>query len=105
MFLGIILSSEDFFGFDRFHFLGFIGYIVLFLYFMFIIKCRKGNNNKFNFSIVVLLFYLFIVLFFTVKLKCNITTFNLLWYVPFSLCVIVDGIGYLIKYKNKRSGQ
>ena len=52
MFLGIILSSEDFFGFDRFHFFGFVGYIVLFLYFMIILKYRQKKCIVFVFQFV-----------------------------------------------------
>ena len=102
MLLGILFSSDDFFGFDKFHFFGFLGYVVFFLYFLLIYNCINNKIYYFHFSICLLLIYLSIVIFVTIKLKCNITTFNLLWHIPFLLCVIVEGTIYLIKRKKNK---
>ena len=102
--LGIVFRSDDIFGFDNFYLFGFLGYIVIILYFIFIIKNIKNSAYDFKFSIVVLVIYLFFVLKYTFEIRGNITCFNQVWPIPFILSIIVEIIIYYIKkIRNKNN--
>ena len=94
MFLGVI----DF-GYNDFYPLGFIGYIVIIIYFIFIIHCRKKGIASFDYSIFILIFYLCFVICLTISAKSSITFFNQFWLFPFVICIILDAVSYLFKKK------
>lgn len=98
MYLGII----DF-NYNKFYLLGLLGYLVLGTYLLFIITSIKNGCHSFAFSIFVLIIYFLFIFYISFGFGTSITCANLLWYIPFLLCTIVEGTIYLIKkYKNSR---
>ena len=103
MFLGFIFGSDDFLGLDKFYPFGFLGYIIIICYFIFIVKYRKRKNQGFEFSFFIFIVYFFFVLKFTIEVRGNITCFNQVWPVPFLLCIIVELIVYFIRDKGNNN--
>ena len=81
----------------KFYFSGFLGLIIMALYFIFIYINIKEKKYNFKFSIIILSLYLILVSWMTFQFKNGITYGMRYWYQPFLLCVIVDGFLYLKK--------
>ena len=91
------------FNFTGFSFFGLFGYIVIVLYFVLINNLRQKKIQNFEFSVFIFILYFCFVFFIICLSKSSITFANMLWYIPFLLCIIVEGTIYLIKkYKNSK---
>ena len=88
----------------KFYFSGFLGLIIMALYFIFIYINIKEKKYNFKFSIIILSLYLILVSWMIFRFKNGITYEMKYWYQPFLLCIIVDGTIYLIK-KHRSSKQ
>ena len=85
----------------EFSFFGFLGLVVIALYFLIIFYSIKKRKHSFIFSRILFLIYFILLLWLSVLFRTNITVANMAWYQPFLLCIIVDGIGYLIKNRKR----
>ena len=83
----------------KFYFSGFLGLIIIVLYFIFIYKNIKEKKYNFKFSVVILLLYLILVFCMVFRFKNGITYVMRYWYQPFLLCIFVESLIYLIKKK------
>ena len=84
-------------GHVGFSFFGFLGFIVIVLYFLIMLYNIKIRKHSFLFSRIIFSVYFILLLWLSVLFRTNITAANMAWYQPFLLCIIVEGTIYLIK--------
>ena len=94
-------------SFKGFSFLGFFGFIVLLLYFLFMLNYRKMYRQGFIFSMIVLSIYLVFVILLTLIIGADVTLGNEKWYKPFIICIIAEILISLIKnlINNRNKGK
>lgn len=88
--------GSDYVGFS---FFGFLGFVIIAIYFLIVFYCIKNKKHSFIFSRTIFLIYFILLLWLSLLFRTNITSANMAWWQPFFLCIIVDGIGYLLKNK------
>lgn len=89
------------FELNDFYPFGFLGYIVIICYFIFIARCRKKKIHGFEFSLFVFLIYFCFILNMLLGLRTSITCPNQFWYIPFLICLCVESASYYLQHNKK----
>lgn len=93
------------FELNDFYPFGFLGYVVIICYFIFIARCRINKIHGFEFSLFILFIYFCFVLSMLFGLRTSITCPNQFWHIPFLLCVFGEMISYYLQHNKYKSKQ
>lgn len=83
--------------YDGFSLFGLVGIVAIIIYIRFMFYCANKKYN-FIFSKITLSIYIILLIWLSFLFKTNITSANKTWPQVMLLCILVDGLIYLIKH-------
>ena len=89
-----MMHFKGFYGFSLF---GFIGLIIVVLYYLLVIYIKKRTGYYLRISMIIISIYMIIVLLFAMSYRINISLANVGWYYPLILSSTIESIVYIIK--------
>ena len=82
---------------------GFVGIIVIILYYLLIVCIKNKTFYHLKISQIILSIYLIFILLFAASANINISLANVGWYFPVTICIISEILVYIIKQQINRN--